>query len=197
MTYTKYHTEGIVLKSFDVGEASRGYHIFTRDLGLVYAKAQSVRELKSKLRCNLQELSHAELSLVRAKNAWRVTHAEAKMHLFSELAKNKAKAKLARRVLKLLRRLLPPEERQEELYTMIVSGLSFIRAHSLSPAELINTEVLLVLRVLNRLGYLGGTDSLGYILASPYMNDMHVSEAGRVRSRAVYEINRALRSIDL
>ncbi|MCI0619637.1 DNA repair protein RecO [Candidatus Wolfebacteria bacterium] len=195
--YTKYHTEGLVLKSFNLGEADRAYHIFTRDLGLVYAKAQSVRELKSKLRPNLQELSHGAFSLVRARDVWRVTHADAEAHFFSELSGDSVRMDMVRRVLKLLRRLLPQEEPYAVLYQSVVHGLLFLVRYPLRGAELENFEVLLVLRILNQLGYLGGSGAFGYVLAAPHINDMHVAEVGRVRHRAVYEINRALRSVDL
>ena len=41
--YRIYTTEGIVLKGFATGEASKILVVFTRDLGLLYARAQSVR----------------------------------------------------------------------------------------------------------------------------------------------------------
>ena len=195
--YTKHHTEGLVLKSFDIGEADRGYHIFTRDLGLVYAKAKSVRELRSKLRFGLQELTHADMSFVRAKDTWRITHAQAKTHLFVALTPEREKVALVRRTMKLLRRLLQGEEKDTELYDVVVKALTFLTQQDLSKENLANFEVLLVLRLLNTMGYLGEDRRFGYLLAAPYINDMHVSEAGRIRPRAVYEINRALRTIDL
>jgi DNA repair protein RecO (recombination protein O) len=196
MTYTKYHTQGVILKSFDSGEADRGYQIFTRDLGLIYAKAQSVRELRSKLRFGLQEFTVAELSFVRAKETWRITHAHAQHNVLGSILQQRDKVALLRRMMRLLRRLLQGEEKDMALYDIVSKALLFLGQRSFSKEDLLNFEVLIVLRLLKQLGYLGENRRFGYILAAPYINDMHVSEAGRIRSRAVAEINRTLRTLD-
>jgi len=50
-----HHTEGIILESRNFGEGGKYYSIFTRDLGMVYASAQGVRKMSSKLRFILQD----------------------------------------------------------------------------------------------------------------------------------------------
>ena len=70
-----YHTEGIILESKNFGEAGRYYSIFTRELGMVYASAQGVRKMSSKLRFILQDLSYINIDLVQGKDFWRITSA--------------------------------------------------------------------------------------------------------------------------
>ncbi len=53
-----YHTEGIILGSKNYGEAGKYYSIFTRDLGMIYASAQGVRKMSSKLRFILQDFAY-------------------------------------------------------------------------------------------------------------------------------------------
>ncbi|HFC76631.1 MAG TPA: hypothetical protein ENJ27_00135 [Candidatus Moranbacteria bacterium] len=77
-----YNTEGIVLSSFGVGEANKFFHIFTRELGLIQATAQSVRELKSKNRYGLQDFSVSDFSLVRGRDIWRITNVLSQENLF-------------------------------------------------------------------------------------------------------------------
>lgn len=196
MSYTKHHTMGFVLQAFNIGEANRAYHILTRDLGLIHAKAQSVRELRSKLRFGLQELVFADMSFVRAKDTWRVTHARTTYSLLDAVVADREKVALIRRTLKLLRRLLQGEEKDTVLYDIVSQAFTFLGTTSFSHDNLLNFEVLTVLRILHHLGYLGEDRYFGYLLAAPYMNDMHISEAGRVRTRAVREINRTLRVLD-
>jgi len=71
--YRTYTTEAVVLGSRDAGEANKYYFLLTRELGLIHAFAQGVRELKSKLRYSLAELSYVKVSLVRGKEKWRLT----------------------------------------------------------------------------------------------------------------------------
>ena len=70
-----HHTEAFVLGSSPKGEDSKLLRLYTRELGLVYAHAQAVRKLSSKLRFTLQDFSRASVDLVRGKEIWRVTTA--------------------------------------------------------------------------------------------------------------------------
>ena len=82
-----YHTEGIILESKNFGEAGRYYSIFTRELGMVYASAQGVRKMSSKLRFILQDLSYINIDLVQGKDFWRITSAS-KTNELEEIVKN-------------------------------------------------------------------------------------------------------------
>ncbi len=77
MSYTVYTTEGFILSTSPHGEANRLYCIFTREFGVIYATAQGVRLAKSKLRGHLTEFSLASISLVKGKEFWRLTSAQA------------------------------------------------------------------------------------------------------------------------
>jgi len=70
-----YHTEGIILGNKNYGEAGKYYSVFTRDLGMIYASAQGVRKMSSKLRFILQDFSCIKMDFVRGKDFWRITSA--------------------------------------------------------------------------------------------------------------------------
>ena len=70
-----YHTEAFVLGSNQNGEDSKIITLYTKELGLVRAKAQGIRKLASKLRFTLQNFSYAKVDLVRGKEIWRITTA--------------------------------------------------------------------------------------------------------------------------
>ncbi len=82
-----YHTEGIILGSKAYGEAGKCYYIFTKDLGMIFASAQGVRKISSKLRYVLQDFSYIKLDLVRGKDFWRLTSAS-KTNALESIAKN-------------------------------------------------------------------------------------------------------------
>lgn len=77
MSYTVYTTIGFILSTSPHGEANRLYRIFTRDFGVILATAQGVRLAKSKLKGHLSEFSLASISLVKGKEFWRITSAQA------------------------------------------------------------------------------------------------------------------------
>src|SRR3989344_4669221 len=82
-----YHTEGIILGSKNFGESGRYYSIFTRNLGMVYASAQGVRKMSSKLRFILQDFACVKIDLVQGKDFWRVPSAS-KGNILERLSKN-------------------------------------------------------------------------------------------------------------
>src|SRR3989338_4112750 len=75
--YEKYHTEALVLGNREMGEADRVVALFTRDFGLVRARASAVRTEHSKMRYAVQDYARADVSLVKGKRGWRLAGASA------------------------------------------------------------------------------------------------------------------------
>ncbi|HHW07909.1 MAG TPA: DNA repair protein RecO [Clostridia bacterium] len=73
-----YKAEGIILKSFNLGEADRVLTIYTRQYGKISAVAKGVRKSRSKLRGATQTLTHAALVLYRGRSMDTITQCEAK-----------------------------------------------------------------------------------------------------------------------
>ncbi len=76
MSHAIYSTDAIILKRAESGEADITYWLLTKDLGLIVARAQSVRKDKAKMRGYLQLFSYCMVSLVRGKYIWRITGAQ-------------------------------------------------------------------------------------------------------------------------
>lgn len=111
MSYHIYTTKGIVLSMRPIHEADRIYSILTRDLGLIRARAISVRKGASKLRGSIEPYSIANVSLVRGKEFWRLTSVE---HIKKVLV-NPAIAK----PLALLEKLVQGEAQHVELFDVV------------------------------------------------------------------------------
>ncbi|MEK7568828.1 MAG: DNA repair protein RecO [Patescibacteria group bacterium] len=214
MSYHIYHTRGIILGSVPVGESNRFYKIFTEELGLVGATAQSVREGKSKLRYTLQDLSFASVDLVRGKEVWRVTSA-GEWRAFPVIKGDALRLKLFARACSLVSRLLQGEGREQELFADIVGMADFLEScatpeHPLSnlgvsfpstlgnetPKLLAALEVLVALRVLVRLGYLDPEGYEKFLEPGAYSREI-LEEFEVVRVKALPKINEALRSSHL
>lgn len=189
-----YHTEGIILGSRNYGETGKCYYIFTRDLGLIFASAQGVRKLSSKLRYVLQDFSYIKVDFVKGKEFWRITSAS-KTNSLENLTKDSGKFEVLFNVSNLLKRLLAGEDANKALFLDVLDGLVILE-NSKDVGELANIEVVLVLRILDNLGYIGGNKSLEYLVKSPFEKEL-VFEISKNRKNVLNEINRALRETQL
>ncbi len=188
-----YHTEGIILGSYNYGEAGKYYSIFTRDLGLVNASAQGVRKISSKLRFILQDFSYVKVDLIRGKDFWRVTSAS-KTNKLENISKDSFKIHIFANITRLLKRLLAGEYPNEALFTDLLNGLFFLE--NAKREELQNIEAIIVLRTLNNLGYIGDDALLKNIMKSPFEENL-IFEAKKSRTKILSEINNAIRETHL
>lgn len=188
-----YHTEGIILGSGDFGETGKYYSIFTRDLGMIYASAQGVRKMSSKLRFILQDFSYLKIDLVRGKDFWRITSAS-KTNKLEKLSQPET-FEVFINISKLLKRLLAGEDPNRDLFMDLINGLSVLEK-SKTPEELRNVEAIIVLRVLNNLGYIGGNEILKDFIKSPFEEDL-VFKASENRTKILHQINKALKETHL
>jgi DNA repair protein RecO len=188
-----YHTEGIILGSGNFGETGKYYSVFTRDLGMVYASAQGVRKISSKLRFVLQDFSYLKIDLVKGKDFWRITNV-GKTNKLENLSDPEI-LKVFANISKLLKRLLAGEDPNESLFTDLLSGLSILEK-SKTKDELVSIEAIIVLRILNNLGYIGGNEILKNFIKSPFEEDL-IFKVGENRTKILYQINKALKETHL
>ena len=148
-----HHTDAFVLGSSPKGEDSKLLRLYTRELGLVYAHAQAVRKLSSKLRFTLQDFSLASVDLVRGREIWRVTTATP-VHSYSAIRKDRASERILARVNSLLIRLVTGEEPSDEIYEIIAGTYDLLEKGGRTPEEYRALELFSVARILIALGYL-------------------------------------------
>ena len=189
-----YHTEGLILGSKNYGEAGKYYYIFTRDLGMIYASAQGVRKMSSKLRFILQDFSYLKIDLVQGKDFFRITSAS-KMNKLEQICKRPEIFKVFANIARLLQRLLAGVEPNEALFIDLLDGLSAIEKTE-TEEELRNIEIVVVLRIINNLGYLREDENLNDFVKSPFEKDM-IFQISKNRKKILSEINKALKETHL
>jgi len=189
-----YHTEGIILENKNFGETGKYYSIFTRDLGMIYASAQGVRKMSSKLRFVIQDFSYVKIDLVRGKDFWRITNAS-KTNMLENISKRPETFEVFANISSLLKRLLAGEETNRDLFSDLVMGLSVLEK-SRTKEDLRNIEAIIVLRILSNLGYIGGDELLKNLVKSPFEKNL-IFEVGKSRAKILSEINKALRETHL
>ena len=184
--YQKYSTDALVLGSRERGEADRVYTLYTKDFGLVRARASSVRSERSRMRYALQSYSYANISLVRGKRGWRVAGGTALRGVSSDVANVAAFARIA----ELAVRLLAGEEENAYLFAALAEAHEALMQNECSARATI--EIVCVARVLYALGYLS-TEALETALFThtAYTGE-HLLEAETKRDKLLSSINRAI-----
>lgn len=155
MSYGVYHTDMIVLEITPSGEASNIYTLLTRELGIVRAKAQSVRKVTSKLRFGLQYLSMGTTDLIRAKDYWRIVGVSQKETLIPKDVYHKP----LHRIVSFITRMVPRDEYNRDLYDVLIIASELFSQYK-NPAHHEAVEVLSVARILSLCGYWNGELSI-------------------------------------
>lgn len=194
MSHYIYQTEGIILEKKNFGEADQFISLYTSDLGGFKAVANGARLLKSKLRYNLDNLSYAKFSFVRGKESWRIIDAR-EIPKFNIKKDNDKRVSLGR-VAKLLSRLVQGEERNENLWNIVKEGMSFLDRNSFDKNSLVNFEIVMALRILANLGYIGDALDLNIFLGSE-LDIATINKMNNFRKKATLEIKKGLKASHL
>ncbi len=177
MSHHIHNTEAIVVGSVAIGEADRIYWLLTAELGLLVARAQGVRKEKSKMRYGLQEFSTTNVSLIEGRAGWRLTGAVLNESLHVALKDTKALQAVAK-IFDLVKRFVAHDESNTNLFEIVKNGLLDLTKEDVSVGD---TEILLVARILQELGYLPDGEAI----------------ATRKKSKLLEDINEAIIHADL
>lgn len=185
--YQKYQTEAIVLRSYERGEADRVFALYTKEFGLVWARASAVRRESSRQRYALQNYALANVSLVRGATGWRATGAAARTYI--ESANTSGLATFARAA-SLVERLVGGEERNEYLFATLAEAHAALAREPKEAHAAI--ELLCVARVLYSLGYVSA-EALGTALFTHTAYSLpELTEAEAARTKLLSSVNKAL-----
>lgn len=123
MPDTRYvKTTGIVLKTKPFSEADKLLTIFTRKLGKIHAIAKGARRMKSRLGGRLDLLNVCSLYLARGRSFYIVSQCEA-VEVFEDLKKDYESVSLAMQCAKELDAFTPWEEKQKNLFDLMLHVL--------------------------------------------------------------------------
>ena len=180
-----YTTPAFVIHSSSHGESGKFLLLFTRDFGMIGATAQGIRLAQSKLRYHVQDSCLSNISIVRGKEVWRLTGAQ---ELFHE--KNTI---LHLKILKLLKRLLHGEEKNDKLFGIIEE----LYKTSINEVDYEIVECLTILRILNTLGYIKNNVEIGKFLQNNFIDKELVLQFLPIKSKVIQIINNALKESQL
>ena len=149
MSYHTYTTEALVCGSFLHNTADKVFLLFTREVGMLYATAKSVREERSKQRFALQDFSLIRVSLIKGKQGWKVGSVEAKTNYFTQADNRLARGSVVT-VFKTLRRFIHGEESLPTLFDFCLLALEEMNKVK---DERLFWDLIVQLKILSELGY--------------------------------------------
>jgi DNA repair protein RecO len=149
MSYQTYTTEAIICGTFNKNTADRSYLLFTKEAGVLYAEAKSVREERSRQRMALQDFSHVRVSLVKGKNSWKIGSIECLSNFFMGAEDKEARGSIVK-VIKFLRRFYGGQEAAPALFEYMIDALTQLQKRQ-SLREYI--ELVVQVHLLHELGF--------------------------------------------
>jgi DNA repair protein RecO len=149
MAYETYTTEAIVCGTKNRNTADRSYLLFTREAGMLFADARSVREERSRQRYALQDFSLIRVSLVKGKAGWRIGSIEPQQNFYHDAIDKSARGSVVS-VVRLLRRFLRGEEAQQALFDYTKHALQVLSAQTEARQFV---ELVVQVELLRQLGY--------------------------------------------
>lgn len=149
MSYVTYTTEALVCGGFDQNTADKSFLLFTKEAGMLFATAKSVREERSLQRPALQDFSRIRVSLVKGKAGWRVGSVEVASNDYMMAADRETRGSVVL-VYRLIRRFIRGEEPAPDLYLEVESILDVL-LQPLQNRSLV--ELYAEVIILTRLGY--------------------------------------------
>lgn len=179
----------LILGSTPAGEGDKRVCVLSAEHGVLWARAKSVREERSKLRYSLLDYTHAYVSLVRGKAGWRITGAISLADI-PTLPERAVFARLARLVQRLT---MPHAEGAERVYAPLVAAHHAL-AHPLvdGTAPRDEIEMLTALRVLFALGYVAPRGEYARVLEDDACDADTTALIGGRRALVLADINKAL-----
>jgi DNA repair protein RecO len=119
MAYVTYTTQALVCGTFRRNTSDSSYLLFTREAGMLYADARSVREEKSRQRYALQDFSLVKVSLIKGKRSWKIGSIQSIKNYYAEAEDKQARGSVVS-MFRFLRRFLKGEEIMSDIYDSVV-----------------------------------------------------------------------------
>lgn len=161
--HTIFHTDAIVLHAYPTNEANKTIVLFTRELGVVRARAQGIRKSGAKLGAHVVEYSIIRADLVKGRGQWRMTTAKVVKNPSMEHVTAEHKRAYVR-MLGLVERFLGDESPQAELFDHIIECSQLLLDMTL---DVKTFDTIILWKCMVFLGYVSIPDELQKLFSAP------------------------------
>ncbi len=169
MAHAMYITDAIVCGSYHHNTSDKTFLLFTREFGMLFATARSVREERSKQRTALQDFSVIRVSLVKGKSGWRIGSTEAHANPFMAAVSRPARAGITY-LIKTMRRYVQGEQAMPRAFDDLEATLAAIEA-STDVHLITQWQQVYIIRLLYTLGYVALEASLQALIEAANMDE--------------------------
>ena len=125
----KFTTDGLIIKTYDVGESDRSIVVLTRDKGLVNAFVSGARKMGSKNGAATALLTYSSLTFTQKGETNRITESEP-LKIFFHLRTDVEKYSLAQYICELVSVLVPYGVEDEDYLRLALNSLHFLSTGS-------------------------------------------------------------------
>ena len=185
--YHKHNTEGVVIGGSERGETSRSIVLFTRDFGLIHVSVQAGRAMASKLRYGVQDFTLGNFTLIKGRHTWKLVGAEEKLNILPDI---KDKKVVLANIFNLISKF-SGEDKNEKLYDIVLDSIPLFKDVE-EREELKALESLIVLRILENLGFVRGASIFFDCINSKDVTKGDINFVKNKRFEAVSMINESI-----
>ena len=148
MSIEKYTTEAFILREYPQDENDFVYKVWTKDFGVIFVLARSIRKINAKLRMIAKKHEFLNMTLVKGKDIYRLTGVE-------ETPMNYKFGEYSSQVKKLIYEAIDRFIEEKKSYKKLFEKLKFLTLayNNLSPLETSKLKILIYYLVLVDTGY--------------------------------------------
>ena len=155
-----YREQGIVLRTYKLGETDRIVNLLTQGRGKVRAVAKGVRRPGSKFGGRLEPFSHVDLQLYEGQNLDLISQAEL-ITPFAEVRNDYALSACGSAMVEAMDRVAQEDERSNRLVLLLLDGLRALAAVPHHPSAVLDAYLLRLASIAGYHPYLDACASCG------------------------------------
>lgn len=148
MSIEKYTTEAFILREYPQDENDFVYKVWTKDFGIIFVLARSIRKINAKLRMNAKKNEFLNMTLVKGRDIWRLTGVE-------EIKENLGSSQYFSEIKLLISETINRFLEEKKTYKKLFEKLKFLTicSNGLTQMDPLKLKILIYYLVLVDTGY--------------------------------------------
>jgi len=120
--FSRYRTQGIIIKKDDWKETDRFFTVFTKDFGKIKVLGRGIRKISSKLKSGMETFYFSEIEFIQGKNYKTLVDAVL-IDKFEKVRTDLKKTIIAYRILGIFDDLIQGQEKDEKAWKLLLDSL--------------------------------------------------------------------------
>ena len=120
--FSRYRTQGIIIKKDDWKETDRFFTVYTKDFGKIKVLGRGIRKISSKLKSGMETFYFSEIEFIQGKNYKTLVDAVL-INKFEKVRADLKKTITAYRILGIFADLIQGQEKDEKAWKLLLDSL--------------------------------------------------------------------------